>query len=160
MQRHAVTSALQVVLWLVLACTLAAPACGATVAMTTEVAAGKLKTARIPNLPKDAVVALAVEASGKVLVLLLNEQDARRFPKVSEPLFAGALDRRLSFTVTIPATGTYYLVFDNRRGGEAQKLKFVIKAVRGRAQQQPGTPSPSLPGPTLLPPEGKPLDKL
>jgi hypothetical protein len=136
----------------------ARPAWGAEAMMTVELPAGRFKAVRLRNLPKDAVMAVGIQSSGKLLVLLLNEQDAKRFPKPEEPVFAGSADRRLSFTVTIPAAGHYFLVLDNRQGSEPQKLKLAIKAERGRIQQppQPGTPAPLLP-----PADGqKGLDKL
>jgi hypothetical protein len=55
----------------------------------------------------------------------------------------GASDRSLSFSVTIPDTGNYYLVFDNRRSVEAQKVKFVVRAQRGAARSVPQAPAPS-----------------
>jgi len=124
----------------------------AEAAMSVEIPAGKFKAVRMRNLPKDAVMAVVVEASGPVVVSLLNEQDARHFPKADEPVFIGSLDRRLSFTITIPADGTYFLVLDNRQGADARKVKFAIRAQRGAAPKPP---------PSSLPPnpEGKP-DKL
>ena len=136
-----------------------APAWGAEAMLTVDLPAGRFKAVRLRNLPKEAVMAVAIQSTGKLLVLLLSEQDAKRFPKPEEPVFAGSVDQRLSFTVTIPATGHYFLVLDNRQGSEAQKLKLGIKAERSRTQQPP--PQPGAPAP-LLPPADrqKGLDKL
>jgi hypothetical protein len=115
----------------------------AEAAMTVELPAGKFKVVRLRNLPKETVMAVRIQSTGKLFVILLNEEDSKRFPKPEEPVFAGSADRRLSFTVSIPATGTYFLVLDNRRGIEAQKIKFAIRAERGRAR--PDAPAPSQP---------------
>jgi hypothetical protein len=133
----------------------AAPARAAEALLTVDIPAGRFKAVRLRNLPKGAVMAVGIESSGKLLVLLLNQQDAKRFPRPEEPIFAGSADRRLSFSVVIPAAGHYYLVLDNRQGVDAQKLKLAIRAERGGARQ------PQTPGP-LPPPAGeqKGLDKL
>ena len=100
--------------------------------MTVEVPAGQFKALRLRNLPKDAVMAVGVQTNGKLLLIFVNEQDYKRLPKPEEPIFIGSVDRSLSFTVTIPAAGHYFLVFDNRRGAEAQRVKFALRAERGR----------------------------
>jgi hypothetical protein len=150
------------------------PAGSAEVAMAVEVPAGQFKRARLPNLPKDAVLAVAVQtsASGKLVLILINERAYQRPAKPEEPIFMGSVERRLSFTVTIPETGNYLLVLDNRKGVEAQKIKLGIRAERGPAPQQPPPPpqqpplqlEPSPPRPEApsppLPGPAKRLDKL
>ncbi len=148
-------------LWLLALCCAGNPLLGAEVAMTVELPAGQFKAARLRNLPKDSVMAVRIESSGKLLVMLVNEQDSKRFPNPEEPLFAGSIDRRLSFTITIPASGNYFLVFDNRQGAETLKIKFVIRAERGRAQPLPQPqPRPEAPSPAPPPPAPKGLEKL
>jgi hypothetical protein len=107
------------------------PADAAEAVMTVSVEPGKFKSVRLRNLPKNAVVAVAVQSSGKIGVSLLSERDYRVFPKPEEPVFVGSVERTLSFTITIPETGSYYLVLDNRRSPEARKVKFAIRAERG-----------------------------
>jgi hypothetical protein len=147
---------------------------GAEVAMSVEVPAGQFRRARLPNLPKEAVLAVAVQtsASGKLVLFLINERAYQRPPKPEEPIFIGSVERRLSFTVTIPETGTYFLVLDNRRGVEPQKIKLGIRAERGRPapelpppqqqaplQLEPRPPQPEAPSPAVPGPQ-KRLDKL
>ena len=119
----------------------------AEAAMTVQLPASKWKAVRLRNLPKDAVIAVAVQSEGKITVILLNEQDYRHFRadrRISEPVFAGSVARTLSFTVTMPASGNYYLVLDNRGSGEARKVKFLIRAQRGRSS--PPTDKDPAPG--------------
>ena len=78
-----------------------------------------------------------MQTSGPIAISLLSEVDYRRFPKVEDPVFLGTVERKLSFTVTIPATGTFYLVLDNRRAEDARKVKFVIRAQRGHLRKGP-----------------------
>jgi hypothetical protein len=123
-------------------------ASAADAAMTVEVPVGRFKSLRMRNLPKDAVVAVGIQTNGQLAVSVLNQQDYRKFPKSDEPVFVGSVDRKLSFTLTIPQLGDYFLVFDNRLGGEAQKVKFAIHAERGGTAEQ-RAPAPSLPAPQL-----------
>ena len=111
----------------------------AEAALTVEVPAGQFRRARLTNLPKDAVLAVLVQTSarGKLIVNLINERAFQNPSKPEEPVFMGSVERRLSFTVTIPETGNYFLVLDNRRGAETQKIRLGIRAERGRSSAQP-----------------------
>jgi hypothetical protein len=99
--------------------------------MSVDLPGGKHKAVRLRNLPKGAIMAVAVQTSGPIAISLISELDYRRFPKLEDPVFLGTVERKLSFTVTIPASGTFYLVLDNRRADEARKVKFLIRAQRG-----------------------------
>ncbi len=114
----------------------------AQAALSADVPAGRHKVLRLRNLPRDAQVAVAIQSTGRITVSFLNEADFRRFPQPEEPLFVAPVERTLSFAVTMPATGDYYVVFDNRKGTEPQKVKMVIRASRGAGG---GTPGPSRP---------------
>ena len=84
------------------------------------------KAVRLRNLPKDAVMAVGVQSTGRIAISLLSEADYKKFPKVSEPVFAGSVERTLSFQIVIPDAGNYYLVLDNRRGAGTMAVKFRI----------------------------------
>jgi hypothetical protein len=120
----------------------------AQAAMTVELAGGKWKAVRLRNLPKDARLGVAVQSDATIGVSLLKEQDFKLYPKPQEPVFMGSSERSLSFTATIPETGNYYLVLDNRASSETRKVKFGIRASRTPA---PGAPAPS--GPRPAPPQ-------
>ena len=130
------------------------PAHTAEAAMTVDLPAGKFKALRLRNLPKDATLAVEIQCQSKLVVSLLNERDAKHFPRADEPVFVGTVERKLSFSVAIPEAGTYFLVFDNRQTPQMQKVKFAIKAERGRAS------SPTLPPPALPPTQQPRQDKL
>lgn len=121
---------LLVMLWLsVLGLATAAPAAQAT--LNVDVPPGKWKAVRLRNLPKGAVVAVEVESSGKVAVALVDAANSRRLPTLLRPLFQAQVDRRLSFSVTTPAAGDYFVVLDNRSGGEPRAIELTIRAARG-----------------------------
>ena len=136
-------------LWSVLLCALAmiAPtaALAAEAAMSVEVPPGQYRSLRMRNLPKDAVVAVAIQTPDKLAASVVSEIDYRRYPKPEDPVFMGTVDKRLSFTVTIPQTGHYFLVFDNRQGSAPQKVKFVVRAERKQTTQPGQVPGPALP---------------
>lgn len=83
------------------------------------------------NLPAGALVLVEVEASGELGVALVNAAGFRRLPALDEALYQASGDARFSFSVTIPASGDYYLVLDNRRFGEPRKGRLSIRATRG-----------------------------
>jgi hypothetical protein len=120
---------------LLLSCLAAAPdALAARVSVQAEVAPSTWKTVRLRGLPRGGSLAVRVETSGPINVLLVHESELARFPKPVRPAFAGSLDRRLSFKVTLPVAGTYYVVLDNRKGAEARSVKLLIEALRPRSR--------------------------
>jgi hypothetical protein len=122
------------------------PSLAAEAAMTVDVPASKWKALRLKSLPKDASLAVAVQSASSIGISLLKEEDFKRYPQPQEPVFMGTSDRSLSFTVTVPEAGNYYLVFDNRRAVETQRVKFVVRAERSAARGAPQTPG-QLPAP-------------
>ena len=113
------------------------------VAMTVEVPAGQHRSLKLRNLVKDVVLAVVVQVPDKLGVSLVSEVDYRRYPQPEEPVFVGVVEKQMSFTVSIPQNGDYFLVFDNRQGSAAQKAKFVVRAEqKSRPQSAPGTPAP------------------
>lgn len=136
---------------LVLALSMPATASAVQAAMSVEVPAGQHRSLRLRNLVKDVVLEVAVQVTDKLAVSLVSELDYRRYPKPEDPVFVGIVDKRLSFTVTIPQSGHYFLVFDNRQGSAAQKVKFVVRAEQPHRQQ---------PAPAAPPPPSDKRDKL
>lgn len=122
--------------------------------MSVDVPAGQFKRLRLPNLPKDTAIAVIVQSTGQLALILIGERPAAQQPSSPQaPVFVGSLDRQLSFTVTIPATGNYLLVFDNRKGTEARTVKFLIRAQAAKTAPgvPPTTPSPLPPASTSKP---------
>lgn len=110
--------------------------------MNTEVAAAKWKAVRLKNLPKRAAVGLSVATSGTVDLIFVHQDELKRFPAAVSPLFQGTVEKKLDFSVVIPASGDYFVIFDNRRGKETQKVRILIRAERPRS----GDPAPPSPG--------------
>ena len=128
----------------------------AEAAMTVELPAGQWKTLKLRNLPKDAVMAVVVQTTDRIAVMLVNETDFHRFPKAEEPVFMGTVQKRLSFTVTIPGAGTYFMIFDNRQSATAQKVKFLIRAEPSAVAPEPKAPPVRPPAPTPVPDQRPP----
>jgi hypothetical protein len=108
------------------------PAAGAEATLNLDVPAGKWKAIRLRDLPQGALVAVAVEATGKVVVALVDADNLARFPAVTRPLFRAQVDRRLTFSVAIPAAGNYFVVLDNRSGEDARAVELTVEATRGK----------------------------
>jgi hypothetical protein len=119
-------------------------------ALTTTVPAGTHKALRLRDLPKDAQIAVAVQATGRVVVTFLTEADYKRYPNPQEPVFTAPVERRLSFALVMPESGNYYVLFDNTKGTEERKVQMVIRAARGAAQV-PAPANPAAPG-SIVPP--------
>lgn len=126
----------------------AAPAwaAGGTAQVSMEIDAGKTKTVRLRNLPSGTKVAVAVVSTHRLALALVSRAEAKS--PSPEALFKGALDRRMTFSVTIPESDHYYLVLDNRRGAQTVKARVTI-----RAEHEPDRPS----SPAPAPPGGKAL---
>lgn len=105
-----------------------AGAAGGTAQVSMEIDAGKTKSVRLRNLPRGTDVTVRVDADGRLGVALISRAQL----KSSSPqaLFKGALDRRMTFQVSIPEPDHYYLVLDNRRGAEPIKARVTIRAQR------------------------------
>jgi hypothetical protein len=114
----------------------AAAQVGGPVTISVEVPPGKWKAVRLRNLPKGAVVAIRVQASGEIAVAFVDAGDYRRFPAVARPLFASRIEKQLSFSVAMPAVGDYFVVFDNRLGDESRAITVTIRATRAKPKKE------------------------
>ena len=96
--------------------------------VNSKVPAGKWKAVRLKNLPEGASLSVNVAASGSLVVILVHEAELKRYPEPISPAFQGTLERTLSFSVVIPDSGNYYIIFDNRRGEDERRVRILIKA--------------------------------
>ena len=101
------------------------------VMFTVDVPPVKWKALKLRNLPKAAVVAVNVVSSGEVAVSFVNATDYKRFPRIDRPLFHGRVEKRFSFSVTIPASGHYFVVFLNSSRAEPRAVTFTVRAAPG-----------------------------
>jgi len=122
------------------------PAAGGTAQVSVEVPDGRTRSIRLRNLPRGTVVAVKVSAEGQLQIALISAAQLKS--KKPEALFRGALDRSITFQVTLPESGDYFLVLDNRRGSEPIKARATIRAERKSA-------APQAPGPREKKPGGK-----
>jgi len=125
-----------------IACT-AAPLRAATVQVTLDIPPGKAKIVRLHSVPAGTVVGVTIDASGKLVVAL--QSAAQVAAKSSVALFRASLERSLSFEVSIPQAGDYYLVLVNRDDAGPVKASATIRAVLPK-KREPRPPPPSKPG--------------
>jgi len=105
------------------------------VRISLDVPPGQWKTARLRSLPKDAVVAVKVECDGEILVGVVDTKDYLTYPKSPRPLFLGRAQKQLSFSLSIPEAGDYYVVLDNRSGRQSRALTITMSAARSSVDQ-------------------------
>jgi hypothetical protein len=102
---------------------------------TIDVPAGQWKAVRVQKLPKNAFIAVRVQSSGEVAVAFVSNADYTRNPAAVRPLFHGQVEKRLSFSVTIPKTDDYLVVFDNRKADTPRAITLTVRAGRGQPDQ-------------------------
>jgi hypothetical protein len=101
----------------------------------TEVPAGKTKSVRLRSVPQSTLISVDIKTDGEIAVLFVDSQEENRIKSVSLPLFQAQAESDLSFSVTIPKTGTYFIVFDNRKGDEPRSIEAKVQAFRGNSAQ-------------------------
>jgi hypothetical protein len=125
---------------------LAQAALAAKAELNAEVPAEKWKALRLKDLPKDASVAIRVITSGPISVIFAHQGERGSFPQAVRPAFTGTAERSLTFRVTIPVAGSYYVILDNRKGSQARTVRIQIEALPARAPEgKPPAPRPDAP---------------
>jgi len=123
----------------------AACAFAAEAELSAEVPAEKWRALRLKGLPQGASLAVRIETSGPIRVILAREDEVQRFPRGLKATFSGTAERRLRFKVSIPAAGTYYVILDNRKGDAAREVRVFVEA-RAARKPKPAAPPPRQPG--------------
>ena len=138
--------------WLLLAValSLAAAAIAATAELSAEVPAEKWKALRLKGLTRNASLAVRVETSGPIQVILARHDEAQRFPNGLRATFSGSAERSMSFRVTVPMAGTYYVILDNRKGSETRSVRLFIEALPASPPKPPARPRPKPPGENVI----------
>jgi hypothetical protein len=109
--------------------TTSSKALAAEVTVNIDVPGNRWKTVRLKNLPQGTLVSLQILASGKMRVIVVDSTELKRFPK-TRALFEASVDQRLGFSVVIPRTGDYYVVFDNRASATPRQITLRVQAER------------------------------
>ena len=120
----------------------AAAAFAAEAELSAEVPAEKWRALRLKGLTQGASLRVRVETSGPIRVILAREDEVQRFPKGLKATFSGTAERRLSFSVSIPAGGTYYVILDNRKGDALREVRLYVEALPARRPQPKPKPVP------------------
>lgn len=107
-----------------------------------EVPAGQIRTIRLRSVPAGSVMAVRIEADGRVLVALVAAKQLKNPGAAPKALFRGAVERKLTFRVLIDERDDYYLVLNNRRGTEARSVEVEIRSTRRAPKPAPPSYSP------------------
>lgn len=103
-----------------------------TVEFDGEVAARDTYGVRLRNLPEGTSLTIDMNASGPLVMWLLDEANYGRFPDVERSLMrTGAVDR-FDFSIRIPESGIYFLVLDNRNGNRSAEFDVRVHAALDR----------------------------
>ncbi len=101
-----------------------------------DIPPGKWKAVRLRDLPTDANVAVQVVSDGEITVAFVDSKNYQRFSETSRPAFVGRTEKRLSFSLSIPQRGDYFVVLDNRTGKESRAATVTVRAARAGAGQK------------------------
>ena len=113
------------------------PAQAAKAQVNSKVPTGKWKAVRLKNLQEGAGLSVNVVASGSLVLIPVHEAELKRYPAPVNPAFQGTLETSLSFSVVIPESGNYYVIFDNRRGAEERRVRILIQANAPKSRTAP-----------------------
>ena len=94
--------------------------------LSLDVPSGKWKSVRLTNLPRNAAVKAEIKSDVPIIVTFVDETKYEKFPDIERPLFQGNVNDKITFSVKIPTTGHYYLVFNNISGIREAKLDITI----------------------------------
>ncbi|MGH7165432.1 MAG: DUF4344 domain-containing metallopeptidase [Nitrospiraceae bacterium] len=114
-----------------MALALAGAAAGVDGTFNVKVPAGKWKALKVPNQPKGAIVTVEAKSNGAVAVVFVDIGEYGHFPAVTRPLFQGRVEQHLSFSVTIPSAGDYFVVLDNRTAEAPRAITVTVRGARG-----------------------------
>ncbi len=96
-----------------------------TFKLTVE--AGKWTGAALCGLAEGGSLAVQITTTGPVLVRLVAK-DPHSSPENCEELVSGEASDVYGFAITIPDSGDYYLVIDNRSGTQSQQVNIRVTA--------------------------------
>src|SRR3972149_7987737 len=99
--------------------------------LSIDVPAGKWKSVRLKNLPKNAAIRIEVQSDKAVTLSVMDEANYKKYPNVKRPLLQSRVINKFSVTVKIPASGHYYVVFDNTTGLRESRLDVNIVGASG-----------------------------
>lgn len=97
-----------------------------SVQLSIDVPAGKWKSVRLKNLPKNASLKIDVRTDNAITLSVMDEANYKKYPGIKRPLLQSRVINKFSFTVKIPASGHYYAVFDNSAGLREARLDVTI----------------------------------
>ena len=80
------------------------------------------------DLPRGASLSIEVATTGPIEILLLDDPGYKAFPKHVSPLLQAETADNYGFSLVVPNSGDYYLVADNRDGGEQRVLVVRVTA--------------------------------
>jgi hypothetical protein len=112
--------------------------------VTVTVPEGATATIRMLNLSKGTRLAFVVQPQEPLAVLLLDEDNFKRFPHDATAIMTVRVSGSMSFAVQIPSDGNYYLALDNRERATPNKTQMQLRATLPAGAKRPQEPKPML----------------
>ena len=101
----------------------ASSALAASAMVNVDVPTGTFKSIKLNRLPKGASIEVQIESTGSLFVAMVT---SKGLLETSKPLFVGQVDRKLSFTVVIPAPPQKALAWDKFNKDDKRLESFEI----------------------------------
>jgi hypothetical protein len=104
--------------------------------VNSEVQPRRWSAIRLSNVNQGATLAIKLSIDGQATVVLVNESQLKRYPRVTRPLFRTETRNRANFSIVAPRSDNYYLIVDNRKGSTKRKFSLSITAKLGLSKNQ------------------------
>jgi len=101
-----------------------------TAAIRLIVSANSWTGAELRSLPRGGSIRIEVQSDGPVRLLMADAESYKSFPDIEKTLFDRQIERSFVADITLPLSGDYYLIADNRSGNSPRE---VLLGLRGRA---------------------------
>ena len=105
---------------------------------TVNVPPKQFKALKIKRLPQNAYIGVEVESSQPLSIAFVDTADYINLPNPKRPLMVSKVDKRLTFSVTIPTSGDYFVVLVNLSEASAADARIKVQAQRSPPGQREG----------------------
>lgn len=95
---------------------------------SVDIEPGKWQALEVKNLPAQVELTVDIKTDGSITAVLINRDDLERFPDIEDPLFVGAVNEKLNFSVVTPEPDFYYVVMHNNSTRSTRKVELIVRA--------------------------------
>ena len=103
--------------------------------LSGSVSAGDTYNARLKGLPEAGSLSVVARGDGPLSYFVVGPSDTSGGPASRSRLFSVADVSKTSFSIKIPAAGTYFLVVDNTKGQAERSFILIIRAATAESAE-------------------------